>query len=186
MLDLETLGQAAGCVILSIGAIVFDAEAAEVHARSGWHLVVNRSSCESVGLTIDHRTRDWWHDQPVEAKCLLAETESYETSVSIHSALHSFTKWFGYQSEAFNIAQDDVRIWSYGSTFDIPILESAYKACLMQIPWNYRNALCFRTLRRIGPAVETKHKGIKHNALYDAINQANEAVAILRAMKESK
>src|SRR6478609_2831880 len=64
MLDLETLGQKPGSVILSIGACVFDRVG--VHER--FYTRVDPQSCIDAGLQADLSTFLWWMKQGDEAR----------------------------------------------------------------------------------------------------------------------
>ena len=61
MVDLETLGRRAGCSILSIGAVAFDAETGTMGPE--FYMVVKMASCEKHGLHTDPETVAWWKKQ---------------------------------------------------------------------------------------------------------------------------
>ena len=65
MINLETLGTVAGCVILSIGAVAFDRETGELGME--FYEVINQVSCEEAGLHVDQKTVDWWAARTAEA-----------------------------------------------------------------------------------------------------------------------
>jgi DNA polymerase III epsilon subunit-like protein len=71
MVDLETLGTVAGCVVLSIGAVGFDMDGLD---ETGFHLTVNRESCEEAMLFVDPDTEAWWGRQSPVAQEILARS----------------------------------------------------------------------------------------------------------------
>ena len=89
MVDLETLGSGPGCIILSIGAAVFDPVAGEIGAR--FYRVVNADSCRAQGLTSDPDTLRWWDEQTEEARAVLREAEA--SPFTLAGALADFS-WF--------------------------------------------------------------------------------------------
>ncbi|POO54357.1 hypothetical protein CPJ18_02345 [Agrobacterium rosae] len=58
MIDIETLGTAPGSVILSVGAVTFNAETGEF--GEGFYAAVEPQSAVDMGLTIDVSTLKWW------------------------------------------------------------------------------------------------------------------------------
>ena len=171
MLDLETLGTSPGCVILSIGACAFDETGV---GSNHFHALVWQQTCRDVGLVVDDKTLDWWAQQAPEAKAILAATRNPGTSIGLGEALSSFALWFATHPGAC--------IWGNGATFDQPVLEAAYRRCgWASPPWKYNAARCYRTLKALHPNVSAPEtiNGVKHDALSDAINQAQHAAAIL-------
>ena len=166
MVDLETLGMTPGCVILSIGAVAFD--------RTGlgreFYKVVNSKSCLDAGLTTDQSTVDWWSRQSDDARKVLIEAG--ETDTTLGDALAEFGQFvreFGPRT---------VKVWGNGSDFDNAILACAYKALGRQLPWQFWNNRCFRTLKNLKTGVEPRREGTYHNALDDAKHQARHAIAL--------
>lgn len=76
-----------------------------------------------------------------------------------------------------------LRLWTHGPGFDPPILEAAFHACGLPVPWFYRAPRDTRTLfdaAGIDPEADGSYRtfmsqyntGTAHNALDDAIAQA--------------
>lgn len=169
MVDLETLGQGAGCVILSIGAVIFD----EVTGVLGetFYTNVNRASCVAAGLTEDESTVTWWSRQSSEAQQALRDAELPDAP-SLSDALQAFSAF----------VQSGDEIWGNGSDFDNAILAAAYKAAGMLTPWKFWNNRCYRTLKNLRTDIAFERIGTHHNALDDAKTQAIHAIQLLRAL----
>ena len=112
MIDLETLGTAADSVICSIGAVKFDLDTLAV-AEGGFYASVSVESNQDKGRRIDESTLLWWLKQPAAAQAMF-----HEEKVSLETALRELSDW---------LATDDLMVWAKGPSFDIAMLEHAYK-----------------------------------------------------------
>lgn len=172
-LDTETLGTRAGCVILSIGAIAFDPHKGTLGPKI--YITINQKSSEQYGLWVDRGTLAWWMRQSPEARAVLEETRS--GGVSLPDALDQLSAFF-------RQCGPDVRVWTLGADFDLPLLVHAYAITGKRQPWRYINSRCFRTLKNLFPKVTIERAGVHHNALSDAEHQARHAMAIMAHMLE--
>lgn len=173
MVDLETLGNTPGCVILSLGAVEFDPD--KLEKGRTLHLIVNQQTCLKKGLKTNQDTIDWWSKQSDEAKTTLRKSESEklgEDNVSIDSALIAF--------KLFLQPCGDAHIWGNGSDFDNAIMACAYEACGIPLPWKFWNNRCYRTIKSIAPHVKMSRTGTFHNALDDAISQVDHLFDIIK------
>ncbi len=171
MVDLETLGNRPGCVVISIGAVLFD----ETSIGPEFYAEISQFDSERHGLRADLSTMRWWKSKPLEAARVVWRTSS-EPSTSIHSlsdALGAFGAWLPSRPE----------VWGNGAAFDNVILAECFKAAGMKMPWDFKRDRCYRTLKSLFPEVPFKRTGTHHNALDDARSQAVHASAILRWMK---
>ena len=164
MIDLETLGRAAGCKILSIGAVVFD-EDTGLHEE--FYVRVLREG--QHGLVEDPDTVKWWSEQSEEARTAAFDAPG---GVVLDIALMHFTTWV-------RSLGADIELWGNGANFDNPILSTAYTACDLPQPWKFWNDRCYRTLKCLFPSVALDRQGTYHHALDDAKSQAEHAVRIL-------
>lgn len=165
MVDLETSGKAAGCVILSMGACTFN-------TNKTFHANISRLSCLNVGLKEDHDTLSWWDRQSKDVY-----HEAFGGTTSIIHALGSFSDWL----LTLGVPKKKIYVWGNGAKFDLGILEAAYTACDMKYPIDYKNERCYRTLKNLYFNIKPyEFVGHKHNALHDALNQAEHASMILR------
>ena len=175
MIDLETLGTRAGCVILSIGGVMFD----EMLGRTGkeFYTVLSLESNKQAGLTEDPETLAWWTRQPLEARQVLSQAEG-EAAVALGAGLQQLNT---YLSEA---GAATVTVWGNGSDFDNSILYAAYAAAGVKQGWAFWNSRCFRTLKSLAPEIPAPlRQGVHHNALDDARHQAVHAIRVLRHLK---
>ena len=161
MLDLETMGTNPYSVIWQIGACRFD----ERGVRDRVHLYVCQDSCKAIGMTCDVATAKWWGEQSSEARC-----DMDTPAIPIKTALEMFAIWIG----------DDARIWGNGAGFDNVILASAYELADMELPWKYSSNLDCRTLRFLAPNVKRIEPKVKHNAISDAVAQAEHMLSCLK------
>lgn len=174
MVDLETLGRRAGCSVLSIGAVAFDAETG---LGEEFYTVVSMKSCEKAGLHTDPDTLNWWEKQSEQAREVLKLAKGKDGK-GLAIALGDFNDFLRQFS--------GVRVWGNGSDFDNAILVNCYAAVGMSQGWEFWNSRCFRTLKALGKekkVTEVKRHGVYHNALDDAKTQALHAVEIMRKLK---
>lgn len=161
MIDLETLGTAPNSVILSIGAVSFDASG----IRDEFYCVVNTDSCLDHGLVIEPRTLEWWSAQDEEAAKVLSE--AMHGGLALPIALNALASAFDWENTL---------VWCNGLAFDLPMLDTAYRACGSMVPWAYYNTRDYRTLRyELDSATRNRldvEPKIAHHALEDAKAQA--------------
>ncbi len=162
MLDLETCGTSAGCVILSIGACTFDLQH-EFYER------ISVLDSDSFGFTEDPGTMAWWDKQNPDMR-----DEAFSGTVGVVEALDRFSSWFR------SLPAKEVFIWGNGADFDQPILKAYYEGMRTKLPWKPFNGRCYRTLKNLypfikGPSANASH----HHALEDAKWQAVHAREIL-------
>lgn len=168
MLDLETLGHAPGCTILSIGAVAFDKDT--IHAQ--FALAIDARSCERVGLRIEADTFMWWLAQSRDAQEALLRSES----VALTDALVRFAIWFK------RVARPVV-MWTKGPSFDAAILAAAYRATGLDTPWHFRDERCVRTaldMMGVDPRAFGDPDRVRHDALGDALAQTAAVQQALR------
>lgn len=166
MLDLETLGTSAGCVILSIGACVFNPYETTITEIGQFFRTIKLEDSIKLGFRVDASTLDWWLSHPKETY------KSNRTGATeLKPVLDAFSFWF----------PDNACVWGQGASFDQPILTAAYEKFDALSPWDFRNVRDTRTLfalceeKGIGyPEREKFAVGQYHNALDDAITQAKQ------------
>jgi len=158
MVDLETLGNKPGAVIVSIGAVKFGAGAMEEFYRR-----IDARSCVQVGLTMDVETVLWWLKQSSEAR-----SELTQNGDPLEVVLGEFSQWVA----------DPVELWGNGAAFDNAILAAAYDQVGLSRPWKFWNDRCYRTIKALHPEIPIRRSGCHHNALDDARSQAEHLLAI--------
>lgn len=159
MLDIETLGIAPGCIILSIGAVEFNRDG----ILKEFHVKIDPIDAERCGLIAQASTVMWWLTQPKEAQDALSQGDIR----SLQGALIEFIGAFDWQG---------LQVWCNGASFDYPILQAAFKAVQLKAPWAYYNEMDHRTMKNLLGKAEMKKltakATLKHDALDDARTQA--------------
>jgi hypothetical protein len=164
MLDLETLGNKPGSVIVAIGAVKFGAG----QIIDTFYERVDAQSCVSVGLTMDVSTILWWMAQDDAAR-----KELTQPGKPLSDVLIAFSVW---------LDDADAEIWGNGANFDNVLLRDAYDRTHTPCPWKWYNDRCFRTVRKLRPDLGVERSGTYHNALDDARTQAIHLMKVMDAI----
>jgi exodeoxyribonuclease VIII len=124
----------------------------------------------------------WWMQQAEKARLDLLVNQ-----VSLELALQKLASWMRQWGAVDKKFRTVLPVWGNGSDFDNVILGNAFKACRMDPPWAYRNNRCFRTLKELakarGDVVKPVFQGTAHNALDDAIYQAQCVIEASKVME---
>jgi DNA polymerase III epsilon subunit-like protein len=170
MIDTETLGTRADSVIISIGAVKFDPNTNEI-GKDAFYASISIDSNLAAGRHISESTLIWWLQQSVAAQGVFHEKKS-----TLAAALNDLADW---------IDHPDYKIWSNGADFDIPMLGHAFSTHDADTPWKFYNSRCFRTMKQMpfGKRAVVPVNTLKHNALNDAIAQAQHLQNIYKEMK---
>lgn len=163
MVDLETLGTDPNSAVLSIGAVLFTQEAL------GESIYILPSLKEQVKKrVVDAGTICWWFDQGAEAKKVFQWANA--STLTIAGTVSDFVCFI----DKHALDKKNLKVWSNGAGFDVPIMEHMIKSTGIEVPWKFWNIKCYRTLKSMHPEFE---KGIfcntKHHALEDAKFQAS-------------
>lgn len=173
MLDLETLGTGPDAAILSIGAVKFCPDTGELGPR--FYMAIDPVYCQNAGLTIDANTVKWWMKQSEEAR-----KQVFDSPMMLSEALSGFSMFCGITQQG---GKNNI-VWGNSCAFDNVILRNAYKAVGMEAPWDFWNDRCYRTLKALYPQAPFVRQGTHHNALDDAISQAEHAIEIFKLIGE--
>lgn len=169
MLDIETLSTKSNAVIVSIGACKFAAEKGVI--LDTFKVNVSPIDCKKYGLHISKSTMDFWMKQSPEArKCWQVDPKP------LKEALELFNDWYGNKS---------INTYSKGTVFDIGILENAYSAVGLNPPWKPFQICDYRTLLtvlKLDDKSSKKGGTTYHDALDDAVNQAEFLIPLLQAL----
>jgi len=168
MLDLETMGNKSNSVICSIGAIEFDIETGDTGRE--FYTRVDIQSCLDIGLTVDGSTIEWWLNQNEKARTAISGGKFMD----IIQALCEFSKFIEI------IGGKQLQIWGNAARFDLGILEDAYCAIKINIPWDFRLERDVRTLVSFAPKVKEHYPslGTEHNPIDDCKFQIGYCSAI--------
>lgn len=184
MFDLETWGTSPGCALRSIGAVVFDPMSMDRWCGETFYQNISPASCEAVGLRVESATAAWWEQQPLEAVVALRNDQR-----NIIGVVDDFHHWFQRVGGEF--------IWCHGASFDEPLWTGVVRQLnrvvmnRFAVPWKFWNIRCTRTVywaAQFDPKT-IKREGVAHNALDDAVYQAQcvqAAMKILHAPPNTK
>lgn len=158
MLDLETLSTRPDATILTFGACKFNPYAQE-DITQGIYFRINVDEQIGLGRHVDDNTIEWWGKQ---AEDVYAEAFDPNDRIS----LEEFSK----ELNRFIVGCDN--IWAQGPVFDIVILENLYRQMGLPCPWQFWQIRDSRTLLSTLGDPREKNKAGLHNALEDAVSQA--------------
>lgn len=141
MIDIETLGTAPDTVILTVAAQSFDPMGTGYYDGSYYARVDFESQADR---SIENGTLEWWANQNSAAK---DEAFSELDRVPLSEALDELGKLIWKSSV----------IWANGPTFDMTILENAYKSHNKPLPWQYYKVRDARTVYNLRPDLTVNH-----------------------------
>ena len=187
MIDLETLSTNPNAAILTIAAVVFSLDGKKVDDYFYTGISMNDVDTEPAEYGhIDPSTVRWWMKESDDARAAIVNMTAVK-SESLITALFELTCFIQRQA-----AHDDIKVWSKGASFDLPILRSAFNRCRMDVPWGFRNERDVRTLIDLGQllvgfnADDIRRTGPKHDALADARFQAKQVIATYKALNKPR
>lgn len=154
MIDLETLSLKPNAAIIDIGAVC---------SNGKFSAKINPSAYETeTQFNVDYNTVEWHRTK-----------NSLNWGVYITYPDRDLLGALGELSDWITMMGGTPVIWANGTSFDIPILEHAYRVYGMEIPWKYYNVRDYRTLREMYKwLVDTVPANAnKHVALDDAAHQ---------------
>ena len=153
MIDIEGLATGPENTILTIAAQEFDPLDRDRFGRD-YYVRVDLESQE--GRTIEQGTIDWWATQPVAVR---DEAFSEQDRVPLGMALQGLHRMVWHAR----------RVWAQGPTYDMNILEHAFKSLQMPLPWKYYAVRDSRTVFALCPNLE--RYPASHHALEDCRRQ---------------
>lgn len=165
MTDLESLDTRPTAAITQIAAVAFNSGG----IIGEFAFNVYKESCENFNLTTSEKTLKWYKDNNYQIYDPQLQTVNLPTVMHLlNDYLNKFSK---------------IMMWSKGTNFEFPILENIYQKLQepeifdIQMPWQYYQIMDMRTVRYLYPNIPTDPN--PHNALPDAINQANFVIKAL-------
>lgn len=160
MMDAETMGNRAGCAMVSLGAVEFDESG---YFGRTFYRVIDLQSCLDQGLFVEGSTVNWWLKQGDEARQSILANPDGTKPESLNKVLLDFSDWL----------PRGARLWAHGATFDPPIIEAAYKAAGLFLPWKFRDVRDTRTIYELAGVKIDRDPNTYHHALDDAKAQAS-------------
>jgi hypothetical protein len=155
MIDIEGLATGPETTILTIAAQEFDPLK---RGSLGRHYYARVTLESQENRTIEQGTIEWWATQP---QAVQQEAFAEDGRIPLAQALQGLHKimWHAH------------RVWAQGPTYDMTILEHAYKSLAMPLPWKYYAVRDSRTVFALCPDLE-KYPA-SHHALEDCRRQIN-------------
>lgn len=176
-IDMETLSTEHNAALLSIGAVIHDFGTGQ--QVDTFYANITPESSIAAGLDVSESTKAWWAKQGQAAQDVLSVNQR-----PLRDVLIEFGMWLAGHGVQYAIGN--------GPRADNQWLESACKAVGMQSPIKYWGDLDMRTLTFIGTHIlgfdhwHNTFKGVKHNALHDAINEAEFCNAVFQKLINRK
>lgn len=167
MIDIETLGTLPGSIVLAIGACTLD-------KNFKFYQTIDPDSCVKAGLSADIDTMRWWDSQ--EAK---VREEIFSGTIPLLNSLLNLNGWVELVKGGKN---EELNFWCNGASFDFPILNVAYNKVDVRPMWNHFELRDYRTLKNLYPDVLLRKHKDEHNALADAIAQAEHLKEIFKVL----
>jgi hypothetical protein len=153
MIDLEGLGTGPDTTILTIAAQSFDPLGTGYYNQ---HYYARIELDGQENRSIQQGTIDWWATQPAAAR---DEAFAEDNRIPLSQALDELGKFIWHSK----------RIWSQGPTYDMNILEHAYKSYDKPIPWQFYVVRDSRTAMSLYPGLPKPPT--THHALEDCRRQ---------------
>jgi hypothetical protein len=157
MLDLETLSTRPDATIVTFGAIKFNPYTGEQGAGIYHRISVDEQI--ALGRHVDDNTVEWWGKQAEDVK---EEALGEGDRISLDEFCANLNR--------FIVGAEN--IWAQGPVFDIVILENLYRQLSKPCPWQFWQIRDSRTLLSTHGDPREKNKAGLHNALEDAVSQA--------------
>lgn len=176
MIDTETMGLGSNGALCSIGAVFFDVRNSTLGPT--FNATIHLATAMRDGGTIDAGTVMWWLGQEDAARKAIRFGGR-----DIKDVLTEFGTFI-----AETCRHEDVRPWGNSASFDLTKIDTACQRSGVKTPWYWTNERDFRTVRNLHPKVEydPSLKGVSaHNALADAVFQAEHLFAIQRSLRNS-
>jgi len=174
MIDIETLGTTPDALILTVAAQTFD-PVGDGYYNQSYYARVDFDS--QIDRKIEDGTLKWWATQNSMAR---EEAFSEDDRKPLEQVLDELGKLI-WQSSA---------IWANGPTFDMTILEHAYKSYKKPLPWQYYRVRDARTVYMLKPdsavslnaRVTDVNRPASHHALDDCCRQIDLLQQTLRQL----
>lgn len=162
MIDLETLGTDPETPVISLGAVFFNPETKQLGPT--FYMALDVSEQIQRGRKPTGDTIKWWMGQTDAAKKVF-----HEKAKPAQDVLQLFVRWYKDNSTG----KRGSSVWGNGSTFDISIMENIFRDYGLGCPWSHYNVMDLRTFKRfVAKGKKVEKRGTNHNALDDAVSQA--------------
>lgn len=165
MIDIEALGLRPGSVVIELGCVLFDLETGKTGET------FHRKIQPDANLMVDLDTLAW-HERHG------TWPSPSEDAVPLARALRDFNVWV-------HGAGTIESFWSWGSTYDFPLLVEAYRMVCLNMPWDYWQLCCARSVWRSAFGNQ-RADSRPHEALADAKAACRDLMTALVALADGK
>lgn len=160
-IDLESYSKRPSGLVLSIGLAAFTVQGGLVGM---FYVEPSKVDQTKDGRDIDPATVAWWNTQGDEARKVLGSP-----GVPVGEALARVRSFLSrFQGGNYRLAG----MWGWGSDFDNAMLQDLFRHYEQPVPWDFRINRCGRTIVELLGAPKPPAVGTHHNAVDDAIYQA--------------
>ena len=162
MIDIESLDTTPNCVILTIGAVLFDPKGSGIIDRLELRPTMEDQT-EIYNRSINEDTLRWWSTQ---SEAAIEEALGDQGRVSLAECMETLYKW----------SWNHNCVWSNGASFDVVVMENAWRQTSDRpnpIPWPFWKVRDTRTLYDVtGVSLKDGGHTTTHKAVEDAERQA--------------
>lgn len=177
MLDIETLDTKPSAVVISIGAVAFN-PATDDKGEEFYYEFADLAIQQTMGRTLSADTVGWWMQQDALARQVFSPRAKDDLMrLATVDVLVKFSEFIGRNGDK------DAYIWGNGADFDNIIVGSLYESFGFKKPWSYSRNRCYRTMKDLAPKTKAVRVGTHHNALDDALTQAQHLQDILKQIR---
>lgn len=156
MIDIEGLGTSPTATIVTIAAQTFNPFAEGISDEYLKRHFYARITLESQpDRHIEDGTVEWWGTQPEAA----AEAFAEDNRIDLDAAL----------DQLYKLTWPHDFVWANGPTYDMNILEHAYRSYGKNLPWQYYKVRDARTIYSLYP--DCPKPPVEHHALEDCKRQ---------------
>ena len=164
LVDIEALGRRPGSAVIELAAVAFSPETGALGQSFTARIE------PEIPFTAQLDTLEWHRKQGTWPR---AEGEQ---GFYLEDALQAFSDW----CETLGPVES---YWSWGSTYDFPLLDPVFDHCAIVPPWKYYECRCARTVWQLAfPKVRPEKR--PHVALEDATAAARDLITALQWLKE--
>ncbi len=170
-LYIETMGVGQRAAICQIGLVSFNRDSGQRYTESLFDVDLEDSI--RLGVEIHTNTVHWWATQK-NGFSYSNKEEVYFIKLALEYLLTNII---------LKASPVSIPIWAKGPTFDLSIIEFYCNRLNMPIPWKYNVPRDLRTLQdayEFAGLTLPARKEITHNALQDAIDQADMICRLLK------
>jgi len=167
MIDIEGLATGPDAMILTIAAQVFDPFADTIPEE---HFYARIDTESQEGRDINNETLQWWGTQKEAGK----EALHPDNRIPLKDALEKLSK----------IVWNKSHVWANGPTYDMSILEHAYKSYGMTLPWQFFKVRDCRTVYSLCGNLNSPKA--PHHALEDCKRQIIMLQDAIKQLKVTK